>query len=117
MRNPFSTHLQGDTPEHSVGMGDALAIAKQLARLNSRHWDDATATATLTDQFFGKRCWDVMPGFEEKEWIEQETDGHPTSILIDAETGNFAGLSYTRDAVPADKLVNKYFKLRPKNDG
>ncbi len=58
----------------------------------------------------------MIPGLPKQEWIEQETDDYPTRILLDADTGLFAGLAYTRSVVLADKLVGRYFKFPPASD-
>lgn len=48
-----------------------------------------------------------MPGYESKEWIEQELGDHPTCILIDATSGEFVGLAYTRHIALAKELIGK----------
>jgi hypothetical protein len=107
----FSSKPNVVIPEFPISEAQALVIGRELALFNAVYWDDATATATLSKQFFDTWCWVVMPGYEKKEWIEQETDDYPTQILIDAGTGRFAGLAYTRNVVSAEELVGRHFKL------
>ena len=111
MRNFFSSTHKTILPEPHIGAEKALDIGRELALLNNYYWDSATATVRLTSQFFNKRCWDVMPGYAPKEWVEQALDENPTRILIDAETGMFAGLAFTRHIESAEQLVGRNFKL------
>ena len=111
MRSFFSSKQKCAVLIPVINKVDALDIGKELTLLNEQYWDSATATATLTGQFFDKQCWEVMPGFKPKEWLEQEIDEKPTRILIDANTGQFAGLAFTRHVVPADQLTGFHFKV------
>ena len=97
-----------------VGKEEALSTAKQIALLNKYHWDDTTAKAELRDDRLPLLYWDVMPGYEKPDetsaiadWLALAPPAEPLCILIDAQTGEFAGLDMhgSKPAIPARELV------------
>ncbi len=98
-------------PVPQISQREAIVAAKKLALFNNQFWDDGTVTAQLRSRGLPTLCWEVMPGTEFKEWAAQELDDYPPCFLIDAETGKFVGLSYTRHIALAEALVGKTFKL------
>lgn len=106
-----------------ISYEEAILAAKEIALLNNYYWDDATVKAELRNDRLPILYWDVMPGYDQidetsevADWLAISAQADHTSILIDANTGKFAGLDThgSKPAMPASKFIGQWsFKFPP----
>jgi hypothetical protein len=95
-----------------ISQQEALAIAKSLAEQGGYFWDDRTARIEWRPAILPAPCWAVTTGEPAKHWLEQEMDDLGLILLIDAQTGAFAGVDQGARGVLPASAVAKYFTGR-----
>jgi hypothetical protein len=92
-----------------ISKQEALAIAKSLAVRSGHFWDDRTARVWWHEKKAPPQpCWAVMTGEEDKHWTEAFIGNIALVLLIDAQTGEFAGIDLGRSVLPAASVARDF---------